>query len=132
MHHLNPLSWFYKQDEIIIKEHDIIKQGWLLKQSKSLKEWRRRWFILTSTHLLSYVSQENFSNPTELLDLRQCTTIRSTDEVPVENAFRVDSPDRTFFLVAETSDSRESWLGHIGRRMIRPSAQNHDDDTEYY
>ena len=45
----------------------IIKEGWLRKQSKFLKDWRRRWFVLTSQCLCSYKSSDvHFQRPTEV------------------------------------------------------------------
>ena len=60
--------------------------------------------------------------PTEFLALRDCQTVRSAeDELGVAHAFRVDGPGRTFFLVAETKEEKERWIGAVGKAMIRGS-----------
>eukprot|EP00913_Durusdinium_trenchii_P011355 g10666.t1 len=51
--------------EIVIHRDDIIKEGFLVKQSKHMKEWRRRWFVLTPQYLCSFKSQGEYRNPTE-------------------------------------------------------------------
>jgi len=106
------------------REGDIVKSGFLLKQSKFFKQWKRRWFVLTPQHLCSY-EQENghmASAPTEQLLLQSCSTVRGADEeVGRPNAFKVESADRTFYLIAETSQDKEAWIGTIGRQMVRPS-----------
>lgn len=101
----------------------VIKEGWLSKQSKFLKDWRRRWFVLTPQCLCSYKTSDVHSQrPTEVLYLRDCSTVKSADEdVNRENAFRVDTPSRVFFLVATSPQEKESWIGNIGRQMVRPS-----------
>lgn len=35
-----------------------VKSGVLLKRSRFLKDWRKRWFVLTGTHLSSYKSEK--------------------------------------------------------------------------
>ncbi|XP_026191310.1 pleckstrin homology domain-containing protein 1-like [Cyclospora cayetanensis] len=107
----------------------VIKEGWLSKQSKFLKDWRRRWFVLTPQCLCSYKTSDTHSQqPTEVLYLRDCSTVKSADEdVNRENAFRVDTPNRVFFLLADSPNEKEAWIGHIGRQMVRPSVL-----TEYH
>jgi hypothetical protein len=62
------------------------------------------------------------SSPTESLLLRDCTTVKSADEeTGRENSFKVESSERTFYLVASSAEEKESWIGVIGRQMIRPT-----------
>ncbi|CEM20935.1 unnamed protein product [Vitrella brassicaformis CCMP3155] len=116
-------------DNIVISREEIVKEGWLSKQSRFLRDWRRRWFILTPHYLASFRKQGQYTNPTEILRLRDCSTVKSADdEVHKDNAFRVDTPGRVFFLVADTTADKESWIGHIGRQMVRPSVMTDYDD----
>eukprot|EP00743_Colponemidia_sp_Colp-15_P001076 GILK01001187.1.p1 GENE.GILK01001187.1~~GILK01001187.1.p1 ORF type:complete len:126 (-),score=15.73 GILK01001187.1:153-530(-) len=116
-----------------ITPDSILKEGWLFKQSKFIKEWRRRWFVLTATHLYSFKSQGVYKNPTEVIDLRNCSTVKSAEEeLNTEFAFRVDTPDRTFFLQASELSDKESWIGSIGRAMVRPSVmRSYSEEQEY-
>eukprot|EP00931_Biecheleriopsis_adriatica_P043025 TRINITY_DN24581_c0_g1_i1.p1 TRINITY_DN24581_c0_g1~~TRINITY_DN24581_c0_g1_i1.p1 ORF type:complete len:119 (-),score=22.17 TRINITY_DN24581_c0_g1_i1:108-464(-) len=108
--------------EIVINRDDIVKEGFLVKQSKHLKDWRRRWFVLTPQYLCSFKQQGHLSNPTEVIRLRECSTVKSADEdTGKENSFRVDSPQRVFWLIADSSQDKEAWIGHIGRMMVRPT-----------
>lgn len=109
---------------LFIRDQDIVKSGYLLKQSKYLRQWKQRWIILSNQYLCSYESQGGHmgSTPTEYLFLRDCTTVKSADEeTGRENSFKVESNERTFYLVASSSSEKESWIGVIGRQMIRPS-----------
>ncbi len=115
-------------EPLVILREQVIKEGWLMKQSKVFKEWRRRWFVLTNTHLCSFKDQGQYINPTECLCLRECSTVKSADEeTQRENSFRVDTPGRIFFLVADNYQEKENWIGHIGRQMVRPTVL-----TEYH
>mmetsp|Transcript_87129 Transcript_87129/g.247032 ORF Transcript_87129/g.247032 Transcript_87129/m.247032 type:complete len:128 (-) Transcript_87129:157-540(-) len=120
--------------DVIVRQDDVIKEGWLVKQSRHLKEWRRRRFVLTSQYLVSYKTEGVYRGPTEAVRIRECSTVRSAEEdTGKENSFRVDSPDRVFYLVADSNKEKEAWIGQIGRQMIRPTrrptffSQNSDD-----
>ncbi len=107
---------------IEIKDSDIVKQGFLVKQSKFLRQWKRRWFILTPSHLCSFANQGDHINgsPTEFINIGECSTVRSADEeTGKENSFKIETPSRTFYLVADASNEKESWIGSIGKQMVR-------------
>merc|ERR1719440_416153 len=115
--------------EIVISRDDIIKEGWLSKESVHLKTWKRRWMVLTPQYLCSFKNQGEFRNPTEVIRLRECSTVKSADDdTGKENSFRVDTPTRVFRLVAESSSDKEAWIGHIGRQMVRPTAMTEEYD----
>jgi hypothetical protein len=116
-------------DQIAIHKDDVVKEGWLSKQSKYLKEWRKRWFVLTPNYLLTYKSQTmDYRNPTEVIKLRECSTVKSADDdTDRQNAFRVDSSSRVFLCIAESPQEKESWIGHIGRQMVRPTVITDED-----
>lgn len=67
----------------------IMKEGWLEKESRFFKSWRRyllhdmplrRWFVLTQTSLYSFKSEKQYRDPTEVISLKSITTIKSCDE----------------------------------------------------
>ena len=109
----------------VVREQDVVQRGTLQKQSRWLRQWRPRWTVLTRQFLCTYEYQGEETlgkTPTEFLALRECQTVRSAeDEVGKAHAFRVDGPDRTFFLVAESKDDKERWIGAIGKAMLRGS-----------
>ena len=41
-----------------------IKQGWVTKQSRFLKEWKDRWIVLTRTYLYSFEQKGVYKKPT--------------------------------------------------------------------
>ena len=67
---------------------NIMKEGYLEKESAFLKSWRRllissnvrRWFVLTTTTLYSFKQEKQYNNPTEIIPLSHVTTIKSCDE----------------------------------------------------
>eukprot|EP00927_Polykrikos_kofoidii_P069444 TRINITY_DN64926_c0_g1_i1.p1 TRINITY_DN64926_c0_g1~~TRINITY_DN64926_c0_g1_i1.p1 ORF type:complete len:145 (+),score=20.56 TRINITY_DN64926_c0_g1_i1:64-435(+) len=120
--------------EIVIHREDITKEGWLSKQSKFMKDWRRRWIVLTPQYICSFKQQGDYRNPSEVLRIRECSTVKSaSEETGKDHSFRVDTPGRVFYLIAETSQEKEAWIGHIGRQMIRPNilvAEEHEHEWD--
>merc|ERR1712187_423909 len=108
--------------DIVIYPEDIVKEGWLVKQSKFMKEWRRRRVVLTAQYLCTFKNQGDYRNPTEALRLRECSTVKSAEEeLGKENCFRVDTKERSFYLIADSAQDKEAWIGNIGRMMVRPA-----------
>merc|ERR1719277_29468 len=95
-------------EEVVIVESDIVKEGTLAKQSKHLRHWRPRHFVLTPTHLCSFKVKGDYRKPTEVISLRECTTARSCeDEVGREHAFKLEAAGRAFYLVADSAAEKE-------------------------
>mmetsp|Transcript_18330 Transcript_18330/g.21121 ORF Transcript_18330/g.21121 Transcript_18330/m.21121 type:complete len:121 (+) Transcript_18330:23-385(+) len=108
---------------------DILKEGWLAKESRFFKSWRKRWFVLTPSHLFSFKEERIYKNPTEAINLKECTTVKSAEEdIHKENSFRIDSAAQTFYIQASSTSEKESWIGAIGKAMVRPSIPFEDDD----
>ncbi len=48
--------------------------------------------------------------------LASCTTVKSAEqETGLTNVFRIDSPERVFYLRCESQQDKELWIGAIGR-----------------
>ena len=48
------------QEEQKFESFNIYKEGWLYKQSRYLKTWRKRWGVLTKTHLFTYKIEQEY------------------------------------------------------------------------
>ncbi|EZG55329.1 PH domain protein [Gregarina niphandrodes] len=105
---------------------NIIKQGWLLKQSRYIQDWRRRWIVLTDKSIDSYKNPAAVisNQPTESLPLSQCSTVKSVEGLTYKHAFRVDTPERVFLLVGASVAEKEAWIGAIGKQMIHTGLSN--------
>jgi hypothetical protein len=58
---------------------NIIKEGYLEKESRMLKTWRKRWFVLTPNTLYTFKEAKQYKDPTESLVLKDVTTIKTTE-----------------------------------------------------
>ncbi|CAG9331020.1 unnamed protein product [Blepharisma stoltei] len=110
----------------------IIKEGWIEKRSRFLKEWRRRWMVLTPNFLVSFKQQQAYRDkPTEKIRLRDCSTVKSAEEETKKDfAFRIDSKDRVFFFSAQDANDKEAWIGSIGRAMVRPTVMRSKSEED--
>ncbi len=67
---------------------EVVREGWLYKQSKYLKEWRkyvalrtlRRWFVITPTRFYTFKECKKYEKPTETIEIVQCKTIKSAED----------------------------------------------------
>jgi hypothetical protein len=108
----------------------IVREGWITKQSRFVKKWRRRWLVLTATHLCSYKKERDYGHPTESIVLKECATVKSAeDDTNQQHSFRVETTARTFFFVASDSADKEAWIGAIGRVMVRPTVMQEDPEA---
>ncbi len=76
----------FSSKSVNIQSGDIIKEGWLSKESRYMKKWRKRWVVLTSQNLYTFESEKLYINPTETLDITKIKTVK-TDETKQGNFF---------------------------------------------
>merc|ERR1719281_594963 len=110
------------------------KEGWLSKQSRHLKQWRRRWFILDDSKLYSFKDKSPLTQPTEVIDLKIFSSVKSSEDYTNKaNSFDVYSPDFIFSMVAESETEKEDWIRAIGRAIVLSHTKtmiNNEDESE--
>ena len=89
----------------VIDENDIIKEGFIYKESRFLKKWKQRWLVITNTHALTFENKRADDNPTEVVKLK--TRLENFEKVPeseikVKHAFRLVKPNRSLIFQAES------------------------------
>jgi hypothetical protein len=107
-----------QSENITVSQGEIQKQGFLWKESKVLKHWRRRWIVLTREHLCSFKKPEDkegsvYRNPTESIRLRDCVSVQRADVSGTEHGFSVITLDRTFFFSASSEREKQDWMNAI-------------------
>ena len=78
-----------------------------------------------------------------MVDLSQCTTVKSADlKSKKRNSFEISTPETIFLLYADTEKEKDDWIGSVGKAIVRCSntycrggngggdnqQQEHDDD----
>jgi len=96
------------------------KQGFLSKRGGMMKlKWERRWFSLENGYLHYYRLVKN--RPGSLADsipVRDMMGVRPTENPArtwgYENRFELDTPERTYYLCAETVTDMTEWMMLLG------------------
>lgn len=107
------------------------KEGYLEKQSRHLKRWKKRWFVLQDSTLHSFKKEKNYENPTESIDLRVfCSVKSSEDYTNRQHSFDVYSADHVFSMVAVSENEKEDWIRAIGRAIVISRTKSWQDDAD--
>lgn len=69
----------FGSQSISIKDTDIIKEGYLNKESRVRKIWRQRWTVLTSEYLATFEKESTYTKPTEVISVSSIKTVKSDD-----------------------------------------------------
>ena len=82
---------------MVIDPRHVVKEGWLEKQSRALKRWKKRWCVVQDCYLFTYADEKGYltayTQPTEIIDLR---THRCDANASISHRF----PKLTFQLTA--------------------------------
>merc|ERR1719357_407811 len=111
------------------------KEGYLFKQSRHLKQWRKRWFVLDDNKLYSFKSKDEMKSATETIDLKVFSSVKSSEDFTGKpNSFDVYSPDFVFSMAAESESDKEDWIRAIGKAIVmshtKPVEEYDDDDDD--
>jgi hypothetical protein len=121
---------FFNKKTVSINRGDIIKEGFLEKESRYRKIWRKRWCVLTNQMLYTFEQQGSYVNPTEEIETVKMKTVK-TDETrgfqSKEFYIRIELQEDVFILRAASAEEKESWIGAIGKAMIKGSRPNQGD-----
>jgi len=105
------------EQQVVIKNP--AKEGWLEKQSRHLKRWKKRWFVLQDSTLYSFQKERVYDKPTEVIDLRVFSSVKSSEDYTNRtHSFDVYSADMVFSMVAGSETEKEDWIRAIGRAIV--------------
>ena len=121
---------FFSNKVITINPGEKLKEGYLKKESRIRKVWRERWVVLTTSCLYTFENQGIYRNPTETIEVKNIKTVK-TDET--KNGFnfvsiiilyfiyiqKIVTDDTIFYFEAKTFEEKESWIGAIGKAMVK-------------
>ena len=108
-----------KTETLVINIKNPIKEGWLEKQSRYFRVWRRRWIVLDGSKIYSFKNERKYENPTEIIDLKLFSSVKSSeDQTQKQYSFDIYSPEMRFSMVAQTQNEKEDWIRYIGLAMV--------------
>uniref|UniRef100_A0AAY4DZS4 PH domain-containing protein n=1 Tax=Denticeps clupeoides TaxID=299321 RepID=A0AAY4DZS4_9TELE len=115
---------------------EVTRQGWLHKQASSgVKQWNKRWFVLTDHCLFYYKDdkEEGVLGSLPLLSFR-IGLVQPPDNITRKHAFKVSgvafclqvehAGTRTYYFSAESQEEQEAWvqaMSEAARVQIAPA-----------
>ncbi|CAJ1050769.1 pleckstrin homology domain-containing family A member 6 isoform X7 [Xyrichtys novacula] len=107
---------------------EVTKQGWLYKQASSgVKQWNKRWFILTDRCLFYYKDEKEDSvlGSLPLLSFR-VGRVEPSDNITRKFAFKAEhAGTRTYFFSTESHEEQEDWIRAMSEAtQVHLEAQN--------
>lgn len=106
-------GYIQRRGQILRTEYE----GWLRKQSSSIKkDWKRRWFILKEGQLF-YVRSPKDLAPQHVVNVLLCT-VKPSQKVDLDFCFDLVSPNkRVYTLQAESQEEMATWYDAHRERM---------------
>lgn len=110
------------------REREEMAEGYLYKQGAFVRNWKRRWFVLSGCHL-SYYEGSNSKKLLGVIDIDTSTAITPHDAPPVglsqcptgsvDFCFSIsqNAKGRVFYLVGDSKESMMHWVTTL--RQVR-------------
>ena len=94
---------------------EVVKKGYLNKQSRYLKKWRRRYVVLYTDRLETFENETKEGNPTEVIFLNQCSSIQSANDVSTSYCLMIVCQGTEFLFQCESQKQKEDWIAVLSR-----------------
>lgn len=90
------------------------KAGFLTKCGGSIKTWKRRWCVLKNGAV--HYSKNQKSQDLGIIPLKQAGNIRVSDAwKKKKHCFEVETPNRTYYICAESEADMQAWIDELIR-----------------
>lgn len=86
------------------------KEGWMTKQGGLIKTWKRRYFVLTANSLIYY--SKPGSKEKGRINIQDATPETAPD-CKRQPAFKLNTPDRVFYIVTDNPNDTQDWISTI-------------------
>eukprot|EP00485_Elphidium_margaritaceum_P003965 CAMPEP_0202686588 /NCGR_PEP_ID=MMETSP1385-20130828/2332_1 /ASSEMBLY_ACC=CAM_ASM_000861 /TAXON_ID=933848 /ORGANISM="Elphidium margaritaceum" /LENGTH=706 /DNA_ID=CAMNT_0049341193 /DNA_START=138 /DNA_END=2258 /DNA_ORIENTATION=+ len=103
-------------DKKKVDANAIAKQGWMQKEGKVMKTWRRRWFVLRHDGVISYFHNQNEENPIAQFSAKQATRLvnKSWSKSNKKRfGIKLYTPHRDWKFLCVNQETREEWIAAL-------------------
>ena len=93
-----------------------LKEGYMQKEDKSARMWRKWYFVLDAKGYLSYYRHKYSSDTLETINMRQCIKFKSfdgDDALDWKFGIKIYTKQREWNIACCTNKERREWLGHF-------------------
>eukprot|EP01084_Bolivina_argentea_P304967 526775_1 len=113
-----------QMDEII--DDNVIKQGYLYKEGKLFKTWKKRWFVLNKNGCVSYYGSHMEQEPKGTFNIKNYNQIIKSKKIKC--GIIVCTADRNYKLICSNNKSRDEWIN--GFKMFQKNNENKNNNLE--
>ncbi|XP_076273542.1 daughter of sevenless isoform X2 [Rhynchophorus ferrugineus] len=121
---------------------EVVLEGWLTKSPPTKRiwraKWRRRWFLLTHSgdipgqYVLTYYGDRNRRKFKGVIDLDNCDQVDlglklEDRNLTFDHVFDIKTPNRIYYLAADTEEEMKSWVKCICRVCGLKSTNEEED-----
>lgn len=101
---------------------EFLNKGWVFKQSRFMKKWRRRYGVLTKSQFMTYETENINETPTEVILIKHCNGVKSAEEdTNKPNSFSIDYAGVIFYFYTDNNEEKTKWIGLISKSIIAPN-----------
>jgi len=108
------------------------KAGFLTKEGGKFKTWRKRWFVLKNNVI--YYSKQMNSGELEIIRLQNVKPdqVQICSKKKKKNCFEIETPNRTYYLFAESEAEMKSWMEIIKQSLpsSKPNGKGAEPDRK--
>ena len=97
----------------------IIKTGFLMKRSKYLGTWNKRFVVLTDKDILSYIDDQKNAECTMDLQLSECYGPKhfNTDDQEYQYGFSFANNGKIYYFKTKDKEENDSWFTQLREAM---------------
>jgi len=107
-----------------------VKQGWVEKRSNYLKQWRRRWLVLTAHTLSSFKSDTPGEKHTEHIQLAAVLDVNPDLHAGRSNVFHIELKTQKFLIATSSPDLMTEWVQQIKSACARLRPREETQEKE--
>lgn len=109
----------------MMRRRDVQFCGWMFKEGKRFKTWRRRWFELWDFYL-AYYKTEGSAKPinTIILNPDSILDFLHEEDAPYNNTFLLRTETRGWKFCVETQKERDMWMTEIRKNIPNTDSLN--------
>mmetsp|Transcript_10173 Transcript_10173/g.10643 ORF Transcript_10173/g.10643 Transcript_10173/m.10643 type:complete len:145 (+) Transcript_10173:26-460(+) len=109
--------------------NDADYEGILYKQSRWMREWRSRYFILKGSKI--FYAKSSTVTPHGVIDLIDCLSVKSTDlKTKKKYSFEICTNEEVIQMYADSEEERNGWITAIQKAIFKHSSMM--NDQEYF
>merc|ERR1712048_1188334 len=91
----------------------VVKQGWMQKEGKMVKSWKKRWFVLDDQGILKYYHNENETEHISQVNVKTTKKLMNKSWSKTNKkryGIKVYTPHRNWKFLLVNNDQRAEWM----------------------